>query len=161
MAIIRVVEQDIDGNSTITTQDVFQTDDVTFKINGVNFQAAVILDMEMELDGDFSSISDQCGRTENRRRGDSGWTLTIDGIVTPEEPNTVLRSNETPANLSLARLKEIGSAAQLEVNSLLTGKDTLYEVKNIVIKQSNDLIDIDVGDGPQDAIQFQLQLKQP
>lgn len=133
------------------TEETFASTRFTAKIDGVTYSPAVVHNVEIENDGDTTSPQDQCGHTERRRTGENGWAIRVQGIVTGNEDRT--------GNLSLQLLRDvIASMSELKIRSdVISGT---YEVSNVVITQSNDLVSIQSDDthGAEMAFQFQLQM---
>jgi len=115
--------------------------------NGVGrFEPAVVQSIEYDHEGDSSAATTVCGETENRRTSDENPEITIEGIITEEQLDTIK---------SLKRGDEITLISDIEQGQVF--------VRRVTINQSSDLIGYlpDGADKAQLAMNFQLQLKKP
>lgn len=123
------------------------------------YEAAITEDILLEEDGEESNVTDQCGRTESRRRGSNNFKFVVEGIVTNDfSQQRVERGNEI-LNLTVPNLKDLRNAPKLELRSDIHNGEVY--VKNFSVRQTNDMVAIDRGSGPEPAFAFQLQLKEP
>lgn len=95
--------------------------------------------------GQMSSITSECGETENRRQGDNKASLTVEGIIRRSEINDMraLKNQET-----------------IKFYSDIFEGDVIVE--RLSIAQKSDLVYYKPNGGEKElAFSFQLQLKQP
>lgn len=95
--------------------------------------------------GQMSSITSECGETENRRQGDNKAKLTVEGIIRESEIDDMrdLKNQET--------IRFVSDIFRGEVI-----------VERLSIAQKSDLLYYKPDGGEQElAFSFQLQLKQP
>ena len=124
-------------------------------------QPAVVRNIAMENDSEMDTVTDQCGRTENVREGDKNWEVTIDCIVTDASYRTDRVGDESVNNLTLQESKQLPMYDVVELEGGIFDEISgHFEVDNILINQSNDLVTVNVGAGEHPAYEVQLQLKQ-
>lgn len=112
---------------------------------GGEIEPSLVQNVKFDHKGQMSSITTECGETENRREGDNKVNITVEGIITVDEVDD-MRSlrNEEKINF---------------VSDIYSGE---VIVKRLSITQSADLLYYKPSGGEQElALNFQLQLKQP
>lgn len=123
------------------------------KIDGVLKKPAITNMIEIERSGDIAEPQDQCGHTERDRIGDSGWAISVEGIVTSNDARQ--------GNLSMQEMRDVVSTmSEAEIRSdLISGT---YEVGDVIITDASDLFSIETTDtdGEETAYEFQIQLGQ-
>ncbi|WP_226041167.1 hypothetical protein [Natrinema sp. DC36] len=126
------------------TQQI-ESRDVTLIVDGEEFSPTVVERIEYDDEGTMDSTKTVCGETENRRGGEEGPDITVEGIVVEDE---------------LSDLKGLKRATELEVISPIDKNDVT--VKRTTIEMNTDIIHIiPNGEEPQLAFPFQLQLQYP
>jgi hypothetical protein len=126
------------GGSGGTTEKVFSAD-VT--IGGIS--PAVTEKVKFDDEGEMSSITNNCGETENRRENDKLPKVTLEGYVTEYEHQD---------------MKDLykGQTVRL-VSDVHTGP---MEVKKVTITQNSDVVSL-VADGFEALVfDYQVQLRQ-
>jgi hypothetical protein len=100
--------------------------------------------MEYDAEGEDSSITTNCGETEQRLEGESPPEIVVEGVVGESE---------------LSQLKNIRNQYITLVSPLHSGE--IY-VRRVTIEQTSDLVDITLNGGETEkAFGYQLQLRQP
>lgn len=142
MAIIRIIDE-----SGIDSVEVFSAK-VGIKIDGNVLEPAYVEEIEVENNGEVVQITDDCGRQEQRRPNEGLWTIQIQGIITKEgdDGDFLLRD---AMKLQEGELIELISDFEIEGPIV---------VSNVICGQSTDIVDIDIGNGPQLAFSFQITL---
>lgn len=139
------------GGEEQEVETILPSTEFAVKVDGVKYQPTVTTSIEIENDGDIATTRDQCGHTERSRQTNKGWNITIQGIVTG--------NNARQGNMSLSLVRDvIATSETINVRSdIISGK---FEVGNVVITQSADLVSIQTADteGEEKAFEFQLQL---
>lgn len=122
----------------------------SFRLSGpATIEPPYISKLELDLSGKTEQLTDQCGRTETRKNGTSNWSLTVEGII---------------SNRELDAFKTLGNSSEPKQASckLHTGQ--------VIVEEATVTLDDDLNgisfpgqgyDGTEDAMEFQLQLKQP
>lgn len=106
---------------------------------------SVITRVKFDNKGLMSSVTTECGETENRRAGNNNPNLTIEGIITEDEIDD-LRSVKNQEEVSL-------------VSDIYKGN---VIVERLSITQTQDLLYYKPNNGEKQlAFEFQMQLKQP
>lgn len=119
-----------------------------FKVSGpAAFEPSYVSQIELDLSGKSDPITDQCGRTEVRKNGDTNWTLTAEGIMSDAELSGFK---------SIARVSET-----LTVTTQLHSGQLIVDTATMTQKEEDVRIEFpnDGTDGI--AIHFQLQFKEP
>lgn len=121
-----------------------------FKMAGpATLEPPYISTLEKTLSGKTEELTDQCGYTETRKNGDSNWELTVEGIIADRSLqafDTISRSTD-PINVAC----KIYSGQVLVQDPTITLEDEL----NAISFPGKGY------DGTEDAMKFQLQLKEP
>jgi len=128
-----------------------QRDQVEFTSNatleredGETFQPSVVQRMEYDAEGEDSSITTNCGETEQRQEGAKPPDIVMEGIVGESE---------------LPQLKGLRSEYITLVSPTHSGE--IY-VRRVTIEQTADVVDITLNGGETEkAFGYQLQLRQP
>jgi len=106
---------------------------------------SVVQNIKFDNKGQMSSLTSNCGETENRREGDNKPTLTVEGIIGESEIDQ-MRALKFQDNISF-------------VSDVYRG-DVI--VKRLSIEQSADLLSIKPNNSEEElAFTFQLQLEEP
>lgn len=148
---VRIVEN-VGGSDEViertlpSTQAIIKEDE-----DALPYEPAIVTDVEIESDGDMNTVSDQCGNAERESETNRGWVVRIQGIITGNEDRL--------QNLSLAYLRDVVATS----DSVFVRTDAIsgqFEVSNVVITQTSDLVSIQTQDtnGEEKAFEFQLQL---
>lgn len=139
----------VDGGRQVV-EETFVTTEFVVKIDGQKYSPVLTTEVEIENDGDTATATDQCGHTERDRVTDNGWAIRVNGIIT---------ASDRTGNLSLALMRDvIATASDLKIRTdVIEGR---FEVSNVLVTQTSDLVSINTGDtdGDEQAFQFQLQL---
>ena len=133
---------------------------IDHKGNLVRMSPAAVRGIDLENDADVERVTDQCGRTEEARQTDKNWEVTLDCVITAESYRTE-ESGRLVENLTLRRAKQLKFANSIELEGdIFEGISGSFEVDNVFISQSNDLVSVNVGGDDMTAYELQLQLKQ-
>lgn len=130
------------GNESVTLHGK------SFKITGAaTFEPEYVSNLELDLSAKSESITDQCGRTEIRKNGDTNWTLSAEGIISDAQLGNFK---------SVARIDDTVTATTIMHSGEMT-------VDTATLTQREDDVFIEFINGGTDgmAIHFQMQLKQP
>lgn len=163
MSLVRITRAaPSSGGGTTTTEEIVSTDLTIISETGSGerrrFQPAVVTSIEWDNDSKMSSITDQCGRREVRNRGSKNPKITISGIIT-DTPSTRAEASQEVTNLTVEALKNLRNSTTLKLLSdIHSGTVT---IRNTSIAQNNTLFGVDVGNGTQEAFEFQIQLQVP
>lgn len=106
---------------------------------------SIVQNVKFDNKGQMSSLTSNCGETENRREGDNKPSLTVDGIIGESE---------------------IDEMRALKFQDTISFVSDVYRgdviVKRLSIEQSADLLSIKPNSGEEElAFTFQLQLEEP
>lgn len=106
---------------------------------------SIVQRIKFDNKGQMSSITSECGETENRRQGNDKAKLTVEGIITADE---------------IQQMRSLKNKERISFNSdVFQG---IVIVERLSITQENDLISISLtGEKEKLAFKFQLQLKEP
>jgi len=141
MPSVKIIDEN--GN-----EDIREISSRTASIRSDNlgqFSPSVVQNIKYDNKGQMSSITSECGETENRREGDATAKLTIEGIITESEINPMK---------SLKFQDQITFVTDMEKGNFI--------VERLSIKQSPDLLYYYPDGGEKElAFEFQLQIKQP
>lgn len=142
MALINVVTE-----GGIVQEEVFSAE-FAIKIDGEILTPAYVEEVEVENNGETVTLTDDCGRQEQRRFNEGLWSVRVTGVVAKEGAidELLLRDLMT---LQEGELVEIISDFEI---------DGPIEVSNTIIGQTTDIVSIDTGTGEQLAFTFQLSL---
>jgi hypothetical protein len=121
----------------------------SISLDGVEYEPAVVKDLEVEFDAQNEEVSDQCGRTEFLQTGTRPARMKAQIIIT---------DNNRRGNLSLDILKQLRDAIGSDIRVTSELYSGAVELSNILINQSSDIVQIDVGSGMQTAYGAQIQL---
>jgi len=105
---------------------------------------SIVQRVKFDHKGQMSSITSECGETENRRQADNNANITVEGLIQNDEINDLR---------SLKNEEEI-----LFVSDIFSGN---VIVERLSIVQSTDVLYLKVGGEEELAFNFQMQLKQP
>jgi len=108
------------------------------------FVPAVTRRVEYDNKGVMSSITTDCGETENRREADEKPNITLEGIIT---------ESQIPAAKSLKSLNKIILISDIERGEMV--------IERVTISQDTDLLSYITNGNEELAFSFQMQLKQP
>jgi len=141
MAIIGVIGED---GGTVERKTVSAGFSVESDVTG-ELEPSVTQSVKFDNKGQMSSITTQCGETENRRQGENKPNLTVEGIIVREE---------------ISQLRALQNAENIEVTSDIYKGPAI--INRVSITQSSDLIYYKPNGGNEQlAFTFQLQFKQP
>lgn len=109
------------------------------------FQPSVVQRLKYDHKGQMSSITTECGETENRREGDNKPNITVEGVITKDE---------------------LGPMKSLKEREEISFVSDLYEGRVVIdrlsITQTPDLLYYKEEGGEKKlAFEFQMQVKQP
>lgn len=146
--LTRVIEF-VDDSGNVVEREI-PTTEFQVKIDGTKYAPEIVTNLEIENDGEVSRTQDQCGHTVRNKTGSGGWLVRVQGIITGNDARG--------GNLSLAMVRDVlNSMDTAEIRSdIISGS---YEVSNIVITQSNDLVSVNTQrtEGQEKAFEFQIQ----
>lgn len=132
-------------DGTIQEREVISRNVAVIPSEGSEFAPAVAQRVEYDHEGQTSSITTECGETENRREADEKPDLTIEGVITEDQLDPIKQ---------LKRGDEITLVSDVHKGEVF--------VRRTTIEQSQDLISYVDEDGTERlAFSFQLQLRQP
>lgn len=139
-----MVELEIVENGEVVRREAVSRKAVVSPSDGQDFDPAVVQRLEYDHSGQTSSISSECGETENRRETDEEPAMTIEGVMTEDQ---------------------LSQAKQLEEGQEITIVSDIHQgsvfVKRITIEQNTDIIHAYIDGEEKLAFPFQLQLQQP
>lgn len=106
---------------------------------------SVVTRVKFDNKGQMSSITTECGETENRRSGNNKPNLAVEGIITEDEIDDLR---------SLKNQEEITFVSDIYKGNVI--------VERLSIVQTQDLLYYKPNNGEKQlAFEFQMQLKQP
>lgn len=105
---------------------------------------SIIQRVKFDHKGQMSSITTECGETENRRQSDNNPNITVEGII---------QSDEIRDLRSLKNEEKI-----LFISDIFSGN---VIIERLSIVQSTDILYLKIGGEEELAFNFQMQLKQP
>lgn len=135
----------IDENGVEQEQSIISREATVQSDNVGEIDPSVTQRIKYDNKGQMSSLTSECGETENRRQGDNKPKLTVEGIIVEGE---------------------IGDLRSLKNQEEITFISDIYEgsviVERLSIVQSQDLLYYRPNGGDKQlAFEFQMQLKQP
>lgn len=105
---------------------------------------SVVQSIKFDNKGMMSSITTECGETENRREGNNKAKVTVEGIITEDEVNEMR---------SLREQEQITFVSDIVQNEMI--------IERLSITQKSDLNWIEINGQQELAFSFQIQLKEP
>jgi hypothetical protein len=140
MAEIQVVNE----NGELVYRDVISKEVIIFGDGDFQFEPSIVQNTEYDDKMKSSSVTTQCGETENRQEGEEKPSLTFECILTEEEKETA---------------KLLKQQAELDVIADID-QDT-YFCKRVTVSQSPDLKRMRIGGQEHIAFSCQIQLRKP
>jgi len=119
------------------------------EVDGTEYTPAVAQEVEAEFDAQNEEITDQCGRSEFLQTGERPTRMKAALIVT---------DNDRQNSLNLNRVKTLRSQIASDIRVTSSVYSGTVELSNILLRQSDELVQIDVGSGLEPAYSVQLQL---
>jgi hypothetical protein len=121
----------------------------SFKANvgdsATSISPSVVTRIKFDNKGQMSSITTECGETENRRSGNNKPNITVEGIITSDEIETMR---------SMKNEEEVKFISDIYKGNVI--------VERLSIIQTQDLHYYKEDGGPKQlAFEFQMQLKKP
>jgi len=112
----------------------------------VEFNPSITQRIKFDNKGQMSSITSECGETENRRQGDNKAKLTVEGIISGDDEVRAMRS--------------LKNRETIQFSSDIFGGTVIVE--RLSIAQKSDLVYYKPNGGEKElAFSFQIQLKEP
>ena len=139
-----MVEYEIVQDGEIVRTEAVSRNAVVSPSDREDFEPAVVERVEYDKSGQTSSVSSECGETENRRETDENPAMTIEGVLVEEQ---------------LPQIKSLEEGEKITIISDIHQGDVF--VKRVTIEQNTDIIHAYIGGKQYLAFPFQLQLKQP
>lgn len=141
MANIGVISE----NGEVIEREIFSREANILSENVGEINPSVTQRIKFDNKGQMSSITTECGETENRRQGDNKPKITVEGVIVESE---------------------IDDMRSLKNEETITFISDIYKgdviVERLSIAQKQDLLYFKPTGGEQElAFSFQLQLKQP
>jgi hypothetical protein len=135
----------VNDNGEVVSQEVVSRNASLQNVDGESFAPSVVQRIKFDNKGQMSSITSECGETENRRQGNDKAKLTVEGIIT---------EGEIEAMRSLKNQEEISLNTDVFQGNVI--------VERLSITQESGLLYISLtGEEKSLAFNFQLQLKEP
>lgn len=104
----------------------------------------------MDLNGNSNTITDQCGRSEVRRSGNTNWSVQVEGIITDTqlEPLQAVAEADEPVEIQA---------------DLLGSRSGEYVIEKCTLKHTDSLNGIYIPSyvSAKRAYEFQIQTKDP
>ena len=105
--------------------------------------------VDMDLNGNNNTITDQCGHTEVRRSGNKNWNVAVQGLVTDTQLET------------LQLIAEGDNEVEVQAD-LLGSRSGKYVVDKCAIKHTDDINTwMDSVSQAEQAYSFNIQFKAP
>lgn len=135
----------IDDEGGRTTREIISRDAALQGDSIGQVAPSIVQTVKFDNKGQMSSLTSNCGETENRREGDNKPSLTVEGIIGESE---------------------IDNMRALKFQDTISFVSDVYRgdviIKRLSIEQSADLLSIKPnGDEEELAFTFQLQLEEP
>lgn len=127
-----------------TQTEIFSKEATIQADNFGQFSPSVVQNIKYDNKGQMSSITTECGETENRRQGNQKAKITVDGII---------GESEIEQMRALKNREEIRFASDIIQTRVI--------VERVSIAQKADLNWIELGGEQELAFSFQVQLKEP
>lgn len=135
------------GSDAISGENVF-IDGKAFTVNGpATFEPEYVSNIETDVTANTDAITDNCGRTEVRKNGDSNWTISVEGII---------------SDAQLSQFKNVARLSEtFTVSSKAYAGPAVTDSATIIEKDEDVYIEFPGGGTDGMAIHFQLQMKEP
>lgn len=120
--------------------------DITIEREGLSVTPVYVGQIDYDAYGAVERLTDGCGNTEARTNGATGWQITIEGIVTQSQWETMMRMG----------LK--GNEALITSN----GPSDTYVIDDVSFSETDEVNNwVDKAGFEENAVQFRITTKDP